>query len=151
MANHSWPVEIKREAKRLRNAGLKLRKISDQLEVPIRTIAHWLSEERQAQSSKWPDAVVQQCIKLRERGMTYSQIKRLTGVPDPTQRGWYPEHLRALNRTRPPGSPPIAADAPDKVRKNGLIYKVGRHGKLFYLDAHDEWRRSNLAPEEVGL
>jgi hypothetical protein len=151
MAKPSWPEETKQEVKHLRARGLLLREISEQLGVPNSTIRHWLSEAQENTSNKWSQDVIQRCIALREQGHAYGQIYAVTGVPGSTQRRWYPGHLRALKGTSAPKAPLVVTQPPKMIRKNGLDYKVGRHGKLFYLSDGGEWKRSNLSPAEVGL
>jgi transposase len=157
-----WPYKIKAEAKRLRQLGTSISDIAKQTGVPYRTVEHWLAQERLARtakglpaeerpprSDKWPQEVVQRCLDLHAQGLPYREIMRLTGVPDSTQRGWAPKPVDAPVKVRRRST--SAAEGETMMRKNGLVYKIGVHGKLFYLSAQDEWRRSSLSPAEVGF
>jgi hypothetical protein len=83
--------------------------------------------------------------------LPYREIMCLTGVPESTQRGWAPKPVRSPAKVRRPPAPATEGDAVKVMRKNGLVYKIGVHGKLFYLSVEGEWRRSSLSPAEVGF
>ena len=143
-----WSYEIKKQAKDLHDAGKEVCEICEIIGVPYRTVSHWFSGYVRPPAKRWSVEMKNKCIELRKRGYTYSEVKEETGVPSPTQRGWYPEELKNLPRRQCVGTTiPVG----DFINKNGLRYKIGLRGKVFYRDELGEWRRSNLAPEEVGF
>ena len=146
-----WPAELKQECIRRFNEGETLSDIINDTGVPYRTLQRWCNVE--INGKRWSDEVKQKCIKLRKEGYSYSLITELTGVSDGTQRSWYPEELRTRGQTKEKREKKSlrVQDYVTTTKYQGLDYKGGVNGRLFYRDELGEWLSSTLKPADVGL
>ena len=85
-------------------------------------------------NSEYSDLKKQICKNLRQAGMSYLDIKLGTGVPESVQKAWEEAEAKRCAGI---------------VFQDGLLYKIGVHGKLFYQDVDNEWRLSNRLIEEI--
>ena len=85
-------------------------------------------------NSEYSDLKKQICKNLRQAGMSHLDIELGTGVPVSVQQEWEKAEEKRCTGI---------------VFQDGLLYKIGVRGKLFYQDADNEWRLSNRSPEEI--
>lgn len=140
-----WNTEIKLTAEKMCRNGMKLTEIAKQLNVPRSTVGLWLVNMRENKRKEWNDEMKSRCIELRKSGFSYKQIIAMTGVPATTLRNWFPQELQMSRNLK------IRTMKKGEIRKNGLIYKIGIRGHVFYLSDLGEWRKSSLTREEIGF
>jgi hypothetical protein len=112
-----------------------------------------------AAQRKYTKEIVFQALHEAEAGATTGHIARTLGVPRGTVAAWLHKHrarsmhqLVALENAKREekqlAAVSISWPADAQGLHNGLFYKRGAAGRLFYWDG-DEWRLSTKQPREI--
>ena len=167
-----FPEEKKAEALAMRAAGAHRIEIHKKTGASEKVQRRWEAEAGVSKGPRkvYPKRLLERCKELRLAGGSLQEIHKKTGVPREVQRELYGPELRRANTRRrqlrelelkkkreetkrrviPPSVRRVKEPPTQKFQ--GLEYKIGVHGKLFYRTSkHADWHLSTLRPATVGL
>lgn len=95
---YNWPIEIREEAVRLAEQGLKAREIAEQLDVPTKTVQRWTSAGRER--PRHDPETRARAVELFRSGAARVEIARELGVHATTVDYWIKDEAREKRAAR---------------------------------------------------